>query len=239
MIINNSLNINTYSIKKNITNLLDNVIEDNLYYLDLNGKDILNQKQKEIIKKNILNNFKQNIDYNLYLSIEKGYCIHQFCKGTNVGKYCNRRIYIKDCNNINLFCSRHNKNYNVIQRTYEKNNRCEYIRENGLQCRNHSKYNKFCFVHKHHNIKIDPFIRLNKLRDIYYKKIKIKRKKSINNYKKKNSEKNDQKNTFSQNSFTTNYVRRKNIYNRKAIKCNISNKILNHKIINRIILNML
>lgn len=193
MVINESLNINTCKVKKNITYLLENIIEENLLYFDINGKDILNQKQKERIKNNIIKDFNQNINYKLYLSIEKNYCIHKFNKGINFGKYCNRKIYIKDGENIQYYCSRHNKTYNVIPRNYEKRKRCEYVRDNGLQCKNHTKYNNFCYVHKHHNIKIDPFLKLNKLRELYYKNIKKKRKKHINNYFKQNNYKKDKK----------------------------------------------
>lgn len=182
MVINESLNINTCNIKKRITQLLRNLIDENLYYLDINGKNILNQKQKEIIKKNMINNFNQNIDYNLYLSISKNYCVHKFNKGINVGKYCNRKIYIKNGDNIDLFCSRHNKSYNVTSRNYEKRNQCEYIKNNNIQCKHYANKNStFCFMH-HYKENKDEFhfnynhiIKLNKLRNIYYKKIKKKK----------------------------------------------------------------
>lgn len=230
MIINNSLRINTCSIKKNLTKLLINIIDTNLFYIDSDGNDILDLDQKKIIKKNILNDLKQNINYNLYLSIEDGYCIHKFQKGKRIGEYCNRKIYIKNGKNIELYCSRHNNNYDITPRNYEKNNQCEYIRTNGLQCKNHSKYNNFCFVHKNNSFVMDPFIKLNKLRNIYYQNIKKKRKKRIENYfkqnKKEKQKEKDKNNKHYLHNPTNLYVeesssgifRFKNIFKRKKKK---------------------
>lgn len=186
MVINNSLRINTKFIKKTIENTLNQNINNNLYFLDNSGNNIINNKQKNVIKNNIIKDFLGVMDYNLYLSIDKNYCIYKFQKGKKYGKYCNRKIHIKTDNDVEFYCSRHNKNYDANQRTYEKRKQCDYIRDNGLRCKNHRIYNNFCYVHKHHNIKIDPFLKLNKLRDLYYKNIKKKRKKQIDNYSKQN-----------------------------------------------------
>lgn len=200
MVINSSLRINTNFIKKTIKNTLNKNINDNLYFLDNYGNDIFNDKQKNVIKNNIIKDFFNEIDYNLYLSIDRNCCVYKFQKGKKCGEYCNRKIYIKTGNDVELYCSRHNDNYEKNIRKYIIHKRCDYIKENKEQCRNYSKYNGFCFTHKNSNCNIDPFIRLNKLRNIYYKKIK---KKKHNIYfkqnKKENTKFNNTKNKYSQN----------------------------------------
>lgn len=198
MVINDSLKINTNFIKRTFKDTLDKNINDNLYYLDKYGNDVLNKEQKNIIKKNIIKDFLNEIDYNLYLSIERNYCVYRFQKGKRYGEYCGRKIYIKNGNNIHLFCSRHNTSYIINPRNYEKRKQCEYIRNNGLQCKNHIKYNNFCFIHKHHNNKVDAFIKLNELRNKYYQNIKKRRKKRIKNNFEQNNKNN--KNTFHKNN---------------------------------------
>lgn len=186
MVINNSLKINTFLIKKYTTSSLNNSIDNNLFWYDENGKNLFNNKQIQIIKNSIIKDFNQDIDHNLYLAMEKKYCIYKYQKGNNIGKYCNRKIYIKNGKYIEYYCSRHNKDYEKNERKYFLRRRCEFIKDNGEQCKNHSKYDNFCFIHKHSNVNIDPFIKLNKLRNIYYKKIK---KKKHNNYFKQNNNK--------------------------------------------------
>lgn len=74
-----------------------------------------------IILRNIIKNFIGEMDYNLYLSIENNCCICKFQKGQKYGEYCNRKIYIKT-ESINFYCSRHNRNYDVVPRNYNNIN---------------------------------------------------------------------------------------------------------------------
>ena len=189
MVINNTLTINTNNIKKNIVNSLSKAINTDLYYIDTNGKDIINQDKKEIIGKNIIKNFLKEIDYILYLSMENNRCIYKFQKGKRVGEYCNRKIYIKT-KNINFYCSRHNKTYDVMSRNYNIRKQCEHIKKDNTKCKHYVNNNSnFCFIHNFKE-KESEFIfnynyiqKLNRLRNIYYKKVK---KKKCNNFFKQN-----------------------------------------------------
>ena len=171
--------INKY-INKEITNSLDN----NLYWFDKDGKNIITEKQKNIITKNIIkeinmkNIIEESIDYN--------YCTHKYKNGKNIGKYCMSKIRVKANDNKNKYlCSRHCRNYEPNGRNYVKKDRCLYVRNNGIQCK-HFSNNKanYCYIHyKYEKDKEKEFIfnygfilKLKKLRKLYllkkHKKIK-------------------------------------------------------------------
>lgn len=230
-------NILNIKIQENIKNTLNN----NLFWIDINGKNIFNEKQKNIITKNIIKEFSYNMNSCIYSSIDYNYCIHKYKNGKNVGKYCMAKIRIKSNDNKNKYlCSRHCRNYESNERNYNKRERCKYIRNNGMQCK-HFSNNKINYCYIHYKDEANKFIfnskhilKLNILRNIYYKKLKYRKKLKKENlnsniciYKKNRKKikliKNDQNSFYKNNN--NNYIS----YSSNS----------NYKMINRILLNIL
>lgn len=244
MVSTNNIMINENILNKKIKENIKNVLNNNLFWYDINGKNIFNEKQKNRIMKNIMKEFSYNMNGCIHNSIDYNYCIHKYRNGKNTGKYCMAKVRIESNDNKNKFlCSRHCRNYNSNERNYSKRNRCKHIRDNGIQCK-HFSNNKtdYCYIHcKDEKEEENRFIfnskhilKLNLLRNIYYKKLKYRKKKlkKEKQNKKENNKKNDKKiklNTNDQNAFYQN--------NNKNNINYFDNP--DYKIISRTLLNML
>lgn len=129
-----------------------------------------NIETKDIHYYNLLLEKINNIGFlNIYCSSEK-VCMHTYNNGKKAGKICGAKIFIKTNNRLQKFkCSRHCRDYNTNSRNYINRNRCEYIRNNGIQCKHYSiKNKKFCYIHKYEenikfNIEMEKQCILNKL----------------------------------------------------------------------------
>lgn len=84
--LNKKLPINILQMKKELFSTLNDIIDDNMDFID--------DAKKEKIKNNIINDFKNEInkDFFLYKIIDEDYCTFKHKRGKNDGIYCCKKI---------------------------------------------------------------------------------------------------------------------------------------------------
>lgn len=105
-------------IKKIFIDELENILDNELFYLDLLN-DNKKQKLKNIIVKEIRNRISSNNI--IERSIHKDYCIHKYVKGKKQGEYCCKKITINGDKN-KFVCTKHNKSHIPKNKCYKKIN---------------------------------------------------------------------------------------------------------------------
>ena len=97
-----------YSKMKNVILLeLDNIIKNELYYIDE-----INETKKDRIKDNIIKEMKNQFNSDLFIKrmMNDNHCIFKHKTGKNDGKICCKKI-TKNGDKRNYVCTSHNKNH--------------------------------------------------------------------------------------------------------------------------------
>lgn len=100
--------------------------------------------------KYLLEEIRNTSFWNLY-SMSYKCCTHVYKNGKKYGEVCGAKVFIETNDKLQKYlCSRHCRDYDTKKRIYNKDNiRCNYIRNNGEQCKHKcNKYKKYCYIHK-------------------------------------------------------------------------------------------
>lgn len=165
VLLNDYLPFNKKKLKNNLISILKN----------RSLLDIYDEKTKRIIEntlnyyiKEIENKFSDN--HFLNMNINDKFCMHIFKRGRREGEMCCAKIEI---NSREWLCSRHDRKYNPKHRNYSiERPRCNFIRENGEQCKHMSnKHICYCYIHRKNDldIKLKNLEKLKKLRKSFFK----------------------------------------------------------------------
>lgn len=105
--LNEKLPINLKQMKSVFLKELDEIIENEIYYL--NG---INDEKKDKLKNNIIKkmNNKFNSDFFIYRIIHNEHCTYKHQRGKNDGKFCCKRI-TNNGNKTKFVCTIHNKEH--------------------------------------------------------------------------------------------------------------------------------
>lgn len=106
-VLNEKVPINIRQMKMQILLEIDEVVENELYYIDN-----INNKIKNQLKKNIIKNMKEkiNMDIFIYNIMDNNHCTYKHRRGKNEGKFCCKNI-TKKGNKKKYVCRTHNKDH--------------------------------------------------------------------------------------------------------------------------------
>lgn len=212
--LNDKIPVNIFQMKKVIIDKLDQIIEDELFYIDDKN---LNQDIKDKLKNNILKEMKNKLytDNFIYLIMDNNYCSFKHNRGKNDGKFCCKRI-TSNGDKKEYLCTIHNKNHipktkNIkmkIQKIYKNNETLEKLEKIETVKNVKDGNNNYIYI-KNQNIK---------------NALKIKNKSKIH--------KNIHINNFNINIFRNISYNDNNNNHYKNIVCNYKEKELCHNFIN-------
>lgn len=114
-------------MKKVFISKLDEIIEDELYYID--G---IKDEKKNRIKNNIIKEMKKKFESDnfIYLILHDDHCTFKHTRGQNDGKFCCKKI-TENGDKKNYLCRTHNKNHIPQKRiTNNKINSDKYVDNN-------------------------------------------------------------------------------------------------------------
>lgn len=105
--LNNNIPMDYSKMKKVILLELDNIIKNELYYIDE-----INENKKDRIKDNIIKEMKNQFNSDLFIKrmMNDNHCIFKHKTGKNDGKICCKRI-TKNGDKSNYVCTTHNKDH--------------------------------------------------------------------------------------------------------------------------------
>lgn len=105
--LNNNIPMDYSKMKKVILLELDNIIKNELYYIDE-----INDNKKDRIKDNIIKEMKNKFNSDLFIKrmMNDNHCIFKHKTGKNDGKICCKKI-TKNGDKRNYVCTSHNKNH--------------------------------------------------------------------------------------------------------------------------------
>lgn len=125
--LNKNIFINIKSLEFNILKIVEDKVQNELYYVD----NITDEK-KERIKINILKEVKMEIrkDNFIYRSMADNRCIFKHKNGKNDGHFCHKNI-TKNGDSKNFLCTKHNKNH-IPSKKRLKENKKQVQRNNNI-----------------------------------------------------------------------------------------------------------